>query len=49
MLDPLNSNNVWLFVFVVLPGFLSMRIYGLLRPIERITLKILFWRQLRSA
>jgi hypothetical protein len=39
MLDQLNSGSVWLFVFIVLPGFLSMRVYGLLRPMERITLK----------
>lgn len=39
MLEQLNSGNLWLFIFIVLPGFLSMRVYGLLRPMERIALK----------
>jgi Family of unknown function (DUF6338) len=38
-MDALTPSSVILFLAFVMPGFLSMRVYGLLHPIDRINLK----------
>lgn len=38
-MEALDQSTLVLFAAVVVPGFLSMRVYALLRPIERLTLK----------
>jgi Family of unknown function (DUF6338) len=38
-MEALSPANLLLFLAFVMPGFLSMRVYGLLHPIEKISLK----------
>ena len=38
-MEALDTLTLVMFAAVVVPGFLSMRVYALLRPVERFTLK----------